>query len=131
MSGETFSVVGYASKTTHDFAPTLGKEWVYDVTCKDGNGNTIDLTSVITIKWRVATSMSSTSPIFTRTVGTGVTVVNGTAGTLRVSTTPAVQTTGTITAGTRYRHELEVVNSSTLTYQIVAGYITPEPGLSG
>jgi hypothetical protein len=131
MSGETFSVYGYASRTIHDFEPTLGKEWIYDVSAKDGNGNTIDITSPVAIKWRVSASMSSTSPIFTRSVGTGIAVVNGTAGTLRITTTPAIQSSGTIAAGTRYRHECELITSGSVTYQLVAGYITPAPGLSG
>ena len=131
MSGETFSVVGLAGKTRHDFAPTLGKDWIYDITCKDANGNVIDLTNAIALKWRVSTSSSSTSPIFTRSSGTGIAVTSTTSGILRVSTTPAVQVTGTLTAGTRYRHELEIMATGSLTYQIVAGYITPEPGLTG
>lgn len=130
MSGETYAVVGYASQTHFDIAPTLGKDWIVDVTVKDGNGNVVDVTSA-TCKWRVAAASSSTSPLMLRTVGTGITITNGTAGTLRCAASATNQTAAGLVAGTRYRHELEVTTTGSVVYESFHGYLTPTPGLSG
>lgn len=98
----------------------LGETWTMDITCLDGDGDAINLTSA-TLQFRMK---SGSTTVMTRTNGDGCAISVAASGTCVVTVTPSHQTTASVTAGKTYKWEFRVTDSNSVVSVQLRGNLT-------
>ena len=103
--------------TKIDLELTYGAHWSLDMTCKDHDGDAINLTGA-TLNFRMK---SGSTTVMTRTNGDGCAISVAASGTCVVTVTPTHQSTASLTAGKTYKYEFQVIDSGSVYYSIFHG----------
>ena len=101
---------------TFDFALPAGDSITLNLTIKDSAGDVVDLTG-FTAKWSAQKFYHSATKI-TKTVGSGITIIDATAGRLNV-----VIAQGEITRVGLWFHDLELIDDAAQSQTVLNGKI--------
>lgn len=112
--------------TIQDFEFHKGEDWIVAFEINDGLGEDIDISGA-TINFRVSTLAGTT--LMTRTEADGFSIESGATGLCTLRVTSAHQTTGGITASTRYQWELRVTTQGGLITVQGRGHLNVLPSL--
>lgn len=104
----------------------LKEHWVIDIELNNANRQPIQLQSMSTLEWRVATTEGG-SPVLTVSLIDGITVADPTTNQCTAIVTPAKQTSSSIAAGL-YKHELKGTTAGLVTVQ-ARGTLTVLPAM--
>lgn len=78
------------------------------ITVKDPTRTPVSLLGAQSVKWWVARRVTSTTKLLQKTVGSGITMTNASAGIVTIRLDPA----DTVSVSGDYYHELEVIDSA-------------------
>ena len=107
-----------------DFTMYSGDTKLLEITVLDQDGDPVDLTGA-TVKWQMAKKVTSDTPVLSKEIGSGVVIMNPTAGRFDISLQPA----DTAAIKGAYYHEAEITESGGDVATVLAGTITILPDL--
>jgi hypothetical protein len=111
--------------TNQDFGIYSGNSPTISITVYQSDGVTpLNLTGM-TAQWRLC-SLFDPTPIVTKTVGAGISILNAAAGTVAISLTTA--DTDNL-GGQPYRHELEIIDGAGNRTTVTTGTVTVDQSL--
>lgn len=104
-------------------APDLyfsGDHLVLEVTVQDDAGSVLDLTGIQALVWELAKTVKSSTAHVTKSIGSGITVINATSGRVDVAIVPA--DTASL-KGEKY-HEMQMTDSNGNVSTVMYGKFT-------
>jgi hypothetical protein len=104
---------------TLDFEMVQGDTKTIEVTVEDPTGTVVDLTGAVSIRWKMAKSVTATVTL-AKSVGSGISVVDAEEG--RFDIALATGDTESLSGG--FYHEAEVIDSLNRVATVLTGTIT-------